>query len=71
MKQSSNTLIQENIETLMLRHKLRMTKLAKIAGISKGLMWKLMTDDSPNPTVDTLDKIASAFNVPTEELFRK
>ncbi|MBU2010384.1 helix-turn-helix domain-containing protein, partial [Patescibacteria group bacterium] len=31
---------------------------------------KIETGESPNPTVDTLEKLAKALGVPTAELFK-
>jgi transcriptional regulator with XRE-family HTH domain len=70
MKQNSCPVVQANIERLMLKQKIRMLPLAKKAGISKGLLWKLMTDPKSNPTLHTLDTIASALGEPSLELFR-
>lgn len=60
--------LQHNVERLMLKRKLRMIPLATKAKVSKGLLWKLMTDKGANPTLDTLDKLADALGVETQEL---
>ena len=67
-KNGTVLILQQNIEKLMLRHKLRLIPLAKKCGISKGLLWKLTTDPKANPTLSTLDAISSAFGISTSEL---
>lgn len=64
-------ILQVNLERLMIKNRLRMAHLAKKAKISKGLIWKLMTDKKPNPSLLTLDRLATALNVSTMELLRQ
>jgi len=45
-------------------------RLSKLADISLNTIAKLELDDSPNPTIDTLKKIAGALNVKIEQLIQ-
>jgi len=43
-------------------------RLSKLADISSNTIAKLELDNSPNPTIDTLQKIAKALNVEVNDL---
>ena len=45
-------------------------RLSKDANLALNTVVKIETGESPNPTVDTLEKIAKALGVPTAELFK-
>jgi len=45
-------------------------RLSKDADLALNTVVKIETGESPNPTVDTLEKIAKALGVPVAELFK-
>lgn len=45
--------------------------LADAAGISKSVLFQLETSDSPNPSLETLQKVAKALNVTLANLLEK
>ena len=45
-------------------------RLSKDADLALNTVVKIETGESPNPTVETLEKIAKALGVPTAELFK-
>lgn len=45
-----------------------MRELAERSGISEGYLWLLERGHRPNPTVDTLEKLAAAFGISVDTL---
>ncbi|KKR25599.1 MAG: Transcriptional regulator, XRE family [Microgenomates group bacterium GW2011_GWC1_39_7] len=45
-------------------------KLARLADVTNNTIIKIETGESPNPTVDTLEKIAKALGVSAADLFK-
>lgn len=57
------------IRELMDRRGMQITTLADRAGIARPAVSRLLGGKIKNPTLDTLDNIAKALEVPTRELF--
>lgn len=60
--------IGENIKRLRKEKGLSQDKLSKLADISLNTVVKLELDQNPNPTFETLQKIAKALNTSIHEL---
>jgi len=45
-------------------------KLSKLADVALNTIVKIELEDSPNPTIDTVQKIAKALEVNVEELIK-
>jgi len=62
--------IGKNIKKLREQKGISQDRLSKLADISSNTIAKLELDDSPNPTIDTLKKIAGALNIKIEQLIQ-
>ncbi len=62
--------IGKNIKKLREQKGISQDRLSKLADISSNTIAKLELDDSPNPTIYTLKKIADALNVKIEQLIQ-
>ncbi len=62
--------IGKNIKKLREQKGISQDRLSKLADISSNTIAKIELDDSPNPTIDTLKKIADALNVKIEQLIK-
>ena len=60
--------IGENIKRLREEKGISQDKLSKLADISSNTVAKLELGDSPNPTIETLQKIAKAFDITVNNL---
>ena len=58
----------EKIRTLREEKGLSLEKLAKLTDSSKGYLWELENRDSPNPSIDKIDRIARELGVTVEFL---
>lgn len=56
------------IRTLRTEQGLNLPALSELSGLSKGLLSKLENDPKSNPGLDTLHKLAKAFNVTIADL---
>jgi len=45
-------------------------KLSKLAGVAYNTIVKIESGENPNPTIETLQKIANALEVSIEELLK-
>jgi len=63
--------VSENIRKLRQKKGIYQDRLSKEADIALNTVVKIETGGSPNPTVETLEKIAKAFGVSMAELFIK
>jgi len=45
-------------------------KLSKLAGVAYNTIVKIESGENPNPTIETLKKIAKALNTPIEDLIK-
>jgi transcriptional regulator with XRE-family HTH domain len=62
--------VSENIHKLRIKKGISQDRLSKNADLVLNTIVKIETGESPNPTVDTLEKIAKALGFPTAELFK-
>jgi len=62
--------ISKNIRKLRELKGISQDRLSKIADISLNTIAKLELDDTKNPTIETLQKIAKALEVKVEDLIR-
>lgn len=62
--------VSKKIRKLRQRKGISQDRLSKEADIALNTVVKIETGESPNPTVETLEKIAKALGVPTAELFK-
>jgi len=62
--------ISKNIRKLREQKSISQDRLSKLADISLNTIAKLELDDSQNPTIETLQKIAKALGVKVEDLIK-
>ena len=62
--------VSENIRRIRLEKNISQDRLSKDADLALNTVVKIENDESPNPTVDTLEKIAKALGVSVTELFQ-
>ena len=60
--------IGKNIKKLRQEKDISQDRLSKLADISLNTAVKLELDENPNPTIETLQKIAKALDVDVNEL---
>ena len=60
--------VSENIRKLRQKKGISQDRLSKDADLALNTVVKIETGENPNPTVDTLEKIAKALGVPVAEL---
>ncbi len=63
--------IGKNIKRLRQEKGLSQDKLSKLADLSLNTVVKIELDESPNPTIETVQRIAKAFEVSVDDLLRK
>ena len=62
--------IGKNIKKLREKMGISQDRLSKLADISSNTVAKLELDDSPNPTIETLQKIAKALKVKVDDIIK-
>jgi transcriptional regulator with XRE-family HTH domain len=62
--------ISKNIRKLREQKAISQDRLSKLADISLNTIAKLELDETQNPTIETLQKIAKALEVKVEELIK-
>ncbi|QQS60481.1 helix-turn-helix transcriptional regulator [Candidatus Falkowbacteria bacterium] len=62
--------IGRNIKKLREKEGISQDRLSKLADISSNTVAKIELNDRPNPTIETLQKIAKALNVEVDDLIR-
>lgn len=62
------SIIGKNLKKLREQKGISQDKLSKLADISSNTVAKLELDESPNPTIETLQKIAKALEVKVDDL---
>lgn len=62
--------IGKNIKRLRSEKGISQDKLSKLADLSLNTIVKLELDQSPNPTFETLKKIAKALNISLDDLVK-
>lgn len=62
--------IARNMKALRAKQDISQDRLSKLADISFHTITKIETGDTPNPTVDTMKKIADALGVTIDDLMK-
>lgn len=60
-----------NMKALRAKLDISQDRLAKLADISLHTITKIETGDTPNPTVDTMKRIADALGVTIDDLIKE
>jgi len=63
--------IGKNIKRYRQDKGLSQDKLSKLADLSLNTVVKIELDESPNPTIETIQKIAKALEVSVDDLLKK
>jgi len=63
--------IGKNIKRLRQEKELSQDKLSKLADLSLNTVVKIELDESPNPTIETIQRIAKALEVSVDGLLKK
>lgn len=63
--------IGKNIKQYRQGKGLSQDKLSKLADLSLNTVVKMELDESPNPTIETIQKIAKALGVSVDDLLKK
>ena len=63
--------IGKNIKRFRQEKELSQDKLSKLADLSLNTVVKIELDESPNPTIETIQKIAKALEVSVDDLLKK
>ncbi|MCD6232924.1 helix-turn-helix transcriptional regulator [bacterium] len=62
--------VSENIRKLRQKKGMSQDRLSKEADLALNTIVKIETGENPNPTLETLEKIAKALGVSVSDLFR-
>ncbi|HEY4474992.1 MAG TPA: helix-turn-helix transcriptional regulator [Patescibacteria group bacterium] len=63
--------IGKNIKRFRQDKGLSQDKLSKLADLSLNTVVKIELDESPNPTIETIQRIAKALEVSVDDLLKK
>jgi len=63
--------IGKNIKRFRQDKGLSQDRLSKLADLSLNTVVKIELDDSPNPTIETVQRIAKALEVSVDDLLKK
>ena len=63
--------IGKNIKRFRQDKGLSQDKLSKLADLSLNTVVKMELDESPNPTIETIQRIAKALDVSVDDLLKK
>ncbi len=63
--------IGKNIKKFRQDKGLSQDKLSKLADLSLNTVVKIELDESPNPTIETIQRIAKALDVSVDDLLKK
>ena len=63
--------IGKNIKRYRREKGLSQDKLSKLADLSLNTVVKIELDESPNPTIETIQRIAKALDVSVDDLLKK
>ncbi len=63
--------VSKNIRKLRQKKGISQDRLSKDADLALNTIVKIETGENPNPTVETLEKIAKALDVSVRDLFEK
>ena len=62
--------VSENIRKLRQKKGMSQDRLSKKADLALNTIVKIETEENPNPTLETLEKIAKALGVSVSDLFK-
>jgi len=62
--------IGKNIKGLRQAKRISQDKLSKLADVSLQTIVKMELDDKPNPTIETVQKIAKALEISIDDLMK-
>ena len=62
--------IAQNIRNIRKKQGLSQDKLSKLAEVAYNTVVKIESGENPNPTIDTLKKIAKALNTGVDDLIK-
>ena len=62
--------VRDNIRKIRQKKGISQDRLSKEADLALNTIVKIETGENPNPTVETLEKIAKALGVSVAELFK-
>ena len=71
MSASNNSKIADNIKKYRNKLGISQDKLSKLADLSLNTVVKIELDESPNPTIETIQRIAKALEVSVDDLLKK
>ena len=60
--------LAKNLETLMQEKQISQTRLSKISGVSQSYVFKILNDQIKKPSLDTLEKLATALDSTVAQL---
>ncbi|MDP3955880.1 MAG: helix-turn-helix transcriptional regulator [bacterium] len=63
--------IGKNIKQLRQEKGLSQDRLSKLSDLSLNTVVKIELDDTPNPTIETMQRIAKALEVSVDDLLKK
>ena len=63
--------IGKNIKQLRQEKGLSQDRLSKLSDLSLNTVVKIELDDTPNPTIETMQRIAKALDVSVDDLLKK
>jgi len=69
-KKNSKSNIARNIRKLRQKKGISQDRLSKLADLSLNTIVNIESGNNPNPTIETLEKIAKALEVSIEELLK-
>ncbi len=67
---STNQNLASNIKKLREAKGLSQEKLARLADVANNTLIKMESGENKNPTLDTLKKVAKAFDVSVDDLIK-
>ncbi len=70
MSSKKTSSIAQNIKEKRKQKGLSQDKLSKLASVAYNTVVKIESGENPNPTIDTLRKIANALKVGVDDLIR-
>jgi len=69
--QNRKSAIAKNIKKLRRGKDISQDRLSKLADLSLNTIVNIEAGNNPNPTIETLEKIAKAFEISIDELLKK
>jgi len=70
MSSKKTSSIAQNVKEKRKQSGLSQDKLSKLAGVAYNTVVKIESGENPNPTIDTLRKIANALKIGVDDLIK-